>query len=313
VGYSLAERQVGLVVGTKAAHFVYAAYMTRKIEADKPLIVESERTFWAILLNSSLSDDAKLKVRDFVNSVRTTAGCFVTWQRSCMVSMPEVLPGGTLLAIRKDGDLELYLERWKIRDSRPLTNPQGIARNVFFDGLRSLFTFSESKLATQYPLVKVEEWLPKAELLLALIKRLWLDKRDSLADAVSVGPNYDQKLHFGKTDTPREEVILEVGADGGSFTLFRVVDTAGVRRFRFGRDEMATYDMLSEEDRASIGKEQFVESNYCDSLEDALKLLDRYRWFGLYPIEVHPEFRDAILLEVKARGGADEEKRWRER
>jgi hypothetical protein len=76
-------------------------------------------------------------------------------------------------------------------------------------------------------------------------------------------------------------------------------------------NETALYDALSEEDRNSMG-EYFAQIGYARSFQEGLRLLDRYQWFRLQPLEVHPEFLDAVLREVKKRGGPTEETRWRE-
>ena len=55
----------------------------------------------------------------------------------------------------------------------------------------------------------------------------------------------------------------------------------------------------------------YERSDYLSSLEKALKRLDRYPWFRLHPVEVHPDFLDQVLLEVKKRGGESQVEKWR--
>ncbi|HEV2713702.1 MAG TPA: hypothetical protein VGU64_00470 [Terriglobales bacterium] len=43
------------------------------------------------------------------------------------------------------------------------------------------------------------------------------------------------------------------------------------------------------------------ESDWVDSWEAALKILDKYPWHRLYPIIVHPDFAQAIWQAVKKR------------
>ena len=106
------------------------------------------------------------------------------------------------------------------------------------------------------------------------------------------------------------EVILEVGAEGGSLTLLREVNATGEWKFLFARDEATLDHMLPEEDRGP--KEDYSSQiEYIDSLEAALILLDTYPWFRLHPLRVHPEFLDPILIEVRKRGGPSAEVRWR--
>ena len=72
---------------------------------------------------------------------------------------------------------------------------------------------------------------------------------------------------------------------------------------------MALYDLLSEEDRKSLGLSS--QGGYVRSFNEALNLLDKYRWFGFVPLKVDPDFFYAILQEVRKRGGLAAESRWR--
>lgn len=103
------------------------------------------------------------------------------------------------------------------------------------------------------------------------------------------------------------EVVLEVGAEGGSLTLVRET----VWRFRMKQNEAAIYDLLSENDRSEAGNYS-GQSVSVSSFQEALDLLDKYPWFRLHPVHVHPEFLDEVLSEVRTRGGEQEETRWRE-
>jgi hypothetical protein len=110
------------------------------------------------------------------------------------------------------------------------------------------------------------------------------------------------------------ETVLEVGSEGGSITLLRERKAGEGWKFRMKTNESASYEALSEEDRNEIG-EPVSQTGYVHSFREALGLLDQYRWFELDPIEVHPEYLDAVLLAVKergGRGGATEETRWRQ-
>jgi len=62
-------------------------------------------------------------------------------------------------------------------------------------------------------------------------------------------------------------------------------------------DESAIYDMLSEEERAGLGP-AVKESCSAHSFREALALLDMYPWFRLIPLEVHPEYLDAVVHAV---------------
>jgi hypothetical protein len=108
------------------------------------------------------------------------------------------------------------------------------------------------------------------------------------------------------------EIVLEVGSEGGSLTLLRERNADEDWRFRIERNEIALYDLLSKEDRGKTG-DYFARTGYVQSFPEALSLLDRYPWFRLYPVRVHSEFLEAVLLEVRKRGGKTAETHWRER
>ena len=108
------------------------------------------------------------------------------------------------------------------------------------------------------------------------------------------------------------ETILEVGAEGGSLSLRRERLADESWRFCAAVNEMAIYESLSEEDRGSPG-DYLPQSGYVESLQEALKILDKYPWITLTPLNVHPEFFDTIMAEVRKRGGELEETRWREK
>jgi hypothetical protein len=107
------------------------------------------------------------------------------------------------------------------------------------------------------------------------------------------------------------EVVLEVGAEGGSITLVRERNRNEDWWFRIETNETALRDVLSQGDQNGI--EFSSQTGYVHSFEEALRLLDKYPWFRLYPLEIHPEFIDAVLGAVRKRGGAAAETRWREK
>ena len=112
-----------------------------------------------------------------------------------------------------------------------------------------------------------------------------------------------------KESTTGRETVVEVGCEGGSITLFRERKLGGAWKFRMGTNESAMYDMLSEEDLVGL-EAGITETRYVHSLDEALGLLDRYRWFGMVPLEVHPEYLGAVVSAVRERGGPQEAARW---
>ena len=96
------------------------------------------------------------------------------------------------------------------------------------------------------------------------------------------------------------EKIVEVGAEGGSITLFGVRTAHG---WRFTRSVDESIDDLSSRNR----------SEAVDSWDAALNLLDKYPWHKLDPLEIHPEFRRQVWTAVKERFEGDGEPRSRSR
>jgi hypothetical protein len=110
------------------------------------------------------------------------------------------------------------------------------------------------------------------------------------------------------------EIIVQVGAEGGSLTIEgkHYGDTGW--QFRMVRNEMALYDDCVDDDEEPPDIAEFLErTDYLDSLGEALKLFDTYPyWINLYVVAVHPKFVDEVLAEVRSRGGILAEARWRE-
>jgi hypothetical protein len=116
----------------------------------------------------------------------------------------------------------------------------------------------------------------------------------------------------GHDEFPIRETILEVGAEGGSLTLFGSRDAAGHWRFWTKTDETTMNDLLDEEDLRGVGS-LVSESESASSLPEALDQLDRFPWHRLTPLKIHPEFRLAILDEVRKRATPEEVESWNSR
>jgi hypothetical protein len=104
------------------------------------------------------------------------------------------------------------------------------------------------------------------------------------------------------------EVIIEVGAEGGSIALYG---------FRTERGWVFTRETLDQ--TPELIDEDWIKSNSArvDSWEAAVKLLDQYPWCKLYPVTIHPEFRQQIWSAVQERlrndgGFGHQLTRWRE-
>jgi hypothetical protein len=94
------------------------------------------------------------------------------------------------------------------------------------------------------------------------------------------------------------EVIVGIGAEGGSITLFGHRDANLDWHFARGvNDQTPTF--LTDEDGARPGIQHT--SDWVNSWPEAVALLDRYPWALLSGLEVHPEFRERVWTEVNRR------------
>jgi len=105
---------------------------------------------------------------------------------------------------------------------------------------------------------------------------------------------------------PQPCVILEVGAEGGSITLLGV-QTADGWRFRLKSTDHSDTFFDESHEAADSGPN---DSRTADSWPAALKLLDSYPWHRLYPLEVHPDFREIVFDAVAARYGSKDADPW---
>lgn len=87
------------------------------------------------------------------------------------------------------------------------------------------------------------------------------------------------------------EVIIRVGTEGGAVTLLGERTASG---WIFARHVIDQTPLMIDEECIEH------QSEFVDSWPAALALLSRYPWTALYPLEVHPEFRQQTLGVVEA-------------
>jgi hypothetical protein len=106
------------------------------------------------------------------------------------------------------------------------------------------------------------------------------------------------------TDRTKPVVIIEAGYEGGSLTLLGI-RTDDAWRFRIATDEGTIYDLLSDEDRAGTTPSDYRrKSDWLDTWDEVLALLNEKQWHMMSPREVHPEFRQQVWAAVQARAAS---------
>jgi len=94
------------------------------------------------------------------------------------------------------------------------------------------------------------------------------------------------------------EIIVEVGGEGGSISLLGRREGKGFVFAMASKD--STADFLAVEDRVGL-KPTHGLSGAVESWAAALRLLDRYPWARLYPLSIHPEFKQKIWVAARKR------------
>lgn len=101
--------------------------------------------------------------------------------------------------------------------------------------------------------------------------------------------------------TWHEQVVLKVGAEGGSITLWGRGNAAGQWSFALERNESALADFLRDEDDMQL-LTRTRSKRWLDTWEEALERLNAYSWPRLHPLKVHDEFRDRVWHVVRDSG-----------
>ncbi len=93
-------------------------------------------------------------------------------------------------------------------------------------------------------------------------------------------------------DAGGKQVIVEVGSEGGSLTLYGIQSPEGWR-FKVETSEAALVDDEDEPD--------MLERPWVATWRSALKQLDGYSWTQLYPLAVHSDFREKVFKALQTR------------
>lgn len=103
----------------------------------------------------------------------------------------------------------------------------------------------------------------------------------------------------------KHEVMLQVGADGGTISLLCTRSSDGTLRYYRDTDESFHAAMLSLEDQNGLSFHSQDDAE--GSFLEALSLLKDYPWHQLYPLKVHPAFRKTIYEKVIELSKKDED------
>ena len=126
--------------------------------------------------------------------------------------------------------------------------------------------------------------------------------RDRVEDSVRkmLGDDNDSYKKQGHPDVGTESKpvkIIDVGAEGGGITLFGWKDEKGVWHYLRETDERTLMNMMPEDDQKGLCF--YSKSDSTTDWDEAIKLMYRYPWPCLYPLYVHPEFVDLVMIALK--------------
>lgn len=93
------------------------------------------------------------------------------------------------------------------------------------------------------------------------------------------------------------ETILEMGGEGGSITLYGIRTDAG---WLFSREVIDQTPELIDEDAIEH------RSEVVNSWPAALNLMSSYPWRRLFPVKLHPEFKELIFAAVNSPSKGEE-------
>jgi hypothetical protein len=103
--------------------------------------------------------------------------------------------------------------------------------------------------------------------------------------------------NFKAKKTSSEEVVLEIGAEGGSLEIRRFRAPDGSWKFVFLTDESTMVDFLDSADPLDFVRRY----PQVDSFEEALQLMNRYPWHEMRIVRAHQEYAD-ITQSARQKG-----------
>lgn len=141
-----------------------------RIQRQELTTLKGEQAFWSVL-EAQRSPDQVRAIRTFLSALASHENVRVTWIVSAICLLPAVLPTRGLFGVRKSGELELYSSYWNPEKHEDLSETQVALKNQFQAGLVQM-GFAKLQGQTGFPTLKLEDWLPKAEQIIALVSQL---------------------------------------------------------------------------------------------------------------------------------------------
>jgi hypothetical protein len=152
-----------------------AAKRESKAETLRSKGATGEDAFWEAAASNlgDFASDGIQRLRSVIEALTKISGCETKWAGSWMLEIPSVVPQRTLFAIRKNGELELYLERWKPREGNNLDQLQQEAYNTFISGIGPITqTTKEGLEGRSWPRINAKQWLSNSDRLVDLVNRI---------------------------------------------------------------------------------------------------------------------------------------------
>lgn len=110
-------------------------------------------------------------------------------------------------------------------------------------------------------------------------------------------------------DGDKQELVLKIGAAGGTLSVWSVNAKDGTRSFLVKQDETTLKEFMTKKDASGI---TFKNKTWLlQFFTDALTILAHYPWSCMSPVFVHQDFLDPVLTAVMNLGGEKEVNRWR--
>ncbi|GAA3763382.1 hypothetical protein [Terriglobus aquaticus] len=171
--YSLPDPNAGTVIVPRVVGFSEAVRITKEAaRADKAqtTIARGEANFWQNIEGALTAEQVAI-VRHTIAELSGIPDARVTWIVSAVFLLARTLPKRGLFGIRKDGSLEIYLAYWRPENYPDITEAQASIRDRFIDGMQQL-GFNKVNQNSAYPLLKPNDWLHKADVIVALVRSL---------------------------------------------------------------------------------------------------------------------------------------------